>query len=55
MSEADTAAALGCSVGTVKRQASRALATLRQGSALAGFRPADSDCIEGDIIEGGLR
>jgi RNA polymerase sigma-70 factor (sigma-E family) len=32
MSEADTAAALGCSVGTVKSQASRALAALR-GSA----------------------
>jgi DNA-directed RNA polymerase specialized sigma24 family protein len=32
MSEAETAAALNCSVGTVKSQASRALATLR-GSA----------------------
>jgi RNA polymerase sigma-70 factor (sigma-E family) len=32
MSEAETAAALGCSVGTVKSQASRALAALR-GSA----------------------
>ena len=32
MSEAETAAALDCSVGTVKSQASRALAALR-GSA----------------------
>jgi len=30
MSEADTAATLNCSIGTVKSQASRALATLRQ-------------------------
>ena len=55
MSEADTAAALGCSVGTVKSQASRALVALRHGSALAGFLPTDSDRLEGDIIEGGLR
>jgi DNA-directed RNA polymerase specialized sigma24 family protein len=55
MSESETAAALGCSVGTVKSQASRALVTLRKDSALAGFRLADSDCAEGDIIEGGLR
>jgi RNA polymerase sigma-70 factor (sigma-E family) len=55
MSEADTAAALGCSVGTVKSQASRALVTLREGSALAGLRLAGSDGADGDIIEGGLR
>lgn len=33
MSEAETAAALNCSVGTVKSQASRALATLRKVTA----------------------
>jgi len=55
MSEADTATALGCSVGTVKSQASRALVAMRQGSALADFLPAEGNCLEGDIIEGGLR
>ena len=55
MSEADTSAALGCSVGTVKSQASRALVALRQGRALTGFLLTDGDCVEGDIIEGGLR
>jgi len=54
MSEADTAAALGCSVGTVKSQAARALLTLRQGSAPASPRLAEGDWVEGDIIEGGL-
>jgi len=48
LSEAETAAALNCSVGTVKSQASRALATLRKNaSALDGARGAD-------IVEGGL-
>jgi RNA polymerase sigma-70 factor (sigma-E family) len=45
LSEAETAAALNCSVGTVKSQASRALATLRK-SAIAQ---------DGDIVERGLR
>jgi RNA polymerase sigma-70 factor (sigma-E family) len=35
LSEIQTAAALGCSTGTVKSQASRALATLRSNPALA--------------------
>jgi RNA polymerase sigma-70 factor (sigma-E family) len=48
LSEAETAAALNCSVGTVKSQASRALATLRKNaSAPDGARGAD-------IVEGGL-
>jgi DNA-directed RNA polymerase specialized sigma24 family protein len=48
LSEAETAAALNCSVGTVKSQASRALATLRKTAAV---RNEDSE----DIVEGGLR
>jgi RNA polymerase sigma-70 factor (sigma-E family) len=48
LSEAETAAALSCSVGTVKSQASRALATLRRTA-----RVPNGD-IE-DIVEGGLR
>ena len=36
LSEADTAAALGCSVGSVKSQASRGLARLRVELAPAG-------------------
>ena len=65
MSEADTAAALDCSVGTVESQASRALATLRQIAGVTDDRPTDtaftgsglasSAAIEGDIIEGGWR
>jgi RNA polymerase sigma-70 factor (sigma-E family) len=54
MSEADTAAALGCSVGAVQRQASRAPVSLRRASAPADFWPTDRDYLEGDIIEGGL-
>jgi RNA polymerase sigma-70 factor (sigma-E family) len=49
LSEAETAAALNCSVGTVKSQASRALATLRKNAAASeGARGAD-------IVEGGMR
>lgn len=48
LSEAETAAALNCSVGTVKSQASRALATLRKS---AGIRDGDI----AHIVEGGQR
>jgi RNA polymerase sigma-70 factor (sigma-E family) len=49
LSEAETAAALNCSVGTVKSQASRALASLRKSAM------ADDGTRDADIIEGGLR
>ncbi len=45
LSETETAAALNCSVGTVKSQASRALATLRR----------DGIGRDEDIVEGGRR
>ena len=45
LSEAETAAALGCTVGTVKSQASRALATLRNIASVQSH----------DIVEGGIR
>ncbi|TVZ00929.1 SigE family RNA polymerase sigma factor [Trebonia kvetii] len=45
LSEAETAATLNCSVGTVKSQASRALATLRK----------DATTGDQDIVEGGRR
>ena len=46
MSEAATAQALNCSVGTVKSQASRALATLR-ATATSHDRAAGEDTVEG--------
>ena len=46
LSEAETAAALNCSVGTVKSQASRALATLR-ATATSPDRAAGEDTVEG--------
>ena len=52
LSEAETAAQLNCSVGTVKSQASRALATLRKTAAPGQPGGAESDR---DIVEGGLR
>jgi RNA polymerase sigma factor (sigma-70 family) len=55
MSEAETARALNCSVGTVKSQASRALAALRKNATVPGSAPADLGLIPGDVIEGGLR
>jgi RNA polymerase sigma factor (sigma-70 family) len=55
MSEAETAKALNCSVGTVKSQASRALATLRKDAAVSSSASADYGLVEGDVIEGGLR
>jgi RNA polymerase sigma-70 factor (sigma-E family) len=55
MSEADTAATLNCSVGTVKSQASRALAALRKDAAVPGSGRGDLGFISGDVIEGGLR
>jgi len=45
LSEAETAAALNCSVATVKSQASRGLAALRKGAVAPGP----------DIVEGGRR
>jgi RNA polymerase sigma-70 factor (sigma-E family) len=44
MSEAETAAALSCSVGTVKSQASRALAALRGSAELSG-----AELMEGEL------
>jgi RNA polymerase sigma-70 factor (sigma-E family) len=45
MSEAETAAALNCSVGTVKSQASRALATLRGSAELRD----SAELMEGEL------
>ena len=41
LTEADTAAALGCSVGTVKSHHARAMARLRTSAALADLAPAN--------------
>jgi RNA polymerase sigma-70 factor (sigma-E family) len=43
LSEAQTAAELGCSVGTVKSQASRAMVTLRSHPALAGLLTVEAN------------
>ena len=40
LSEAETAVLLGCSVGTVKSQAARGLARLREATGEAGARPS---------------
>ena len=65
LSEADTARVMGCTVGTVKSQASRALAALRRDGTVLGTGHADDagldsrfpggDYAEADIIEGGRR
>jgi RNA polymerase sigma-70 factor (sigma-E family) len=55
MSEAETAKALNCSVGTVKSQASRGLAALRKDAAVSGSRCEGYGLAQGDVIEGGLR
>jgi DNA-directed RNA polymerase specialized sigma24 family protein len=49
MSEAETAAALNCSVGTVKSQASRALATLRGSAELKGAELRGAELMEGEL------
>ena len=60
LSEAETAAALNCSVGTVKSQASRALATLRKTPDIRDRDIRDEETRDGNIrnqdtVEGGLR
>lgn len=60
LSESETAAALHCSVGTVKSQASRALATLRKAGlnsdgTLRNQDTRDQDTRDQNTVEGGLR
>jgi RNA polymerase sigma-70 factor (sigma-E family) len=50
LSEAQTAAALGCSVGSVKSQSARALARLR--TIINGPAAANGDCQEGAVRHG---
>jgi RNA polymerase sigma-70 factor (sigma-E family) len=49
MSEAETAIALNCSVGTVKSQASRALATLRGSAELKAAELSGTELREGEL------
>ncbi len=49
MSEAETAAALHCSVGTVKSQASRALATLRDSAELRPAEVSRPELLKGEL------
>jgi RNA polymerase sigma-70 factor (sigma-E family) len=57
LSEAETAAALNCSVGTVKSQASRGLAALRKDAVArgAGLDPGRDSGHSADTVEGGRR
>ena len=65
LSDAETARVMGCTVGTVKSQASRALVILRKDGDVRGIGFTDfshrADSVpddgfaEADIIEGGLR
>jgi RNA polymerase sigma-70 factor (sigma-E family) len=55
LSEADTARALNCSTGTVKSQASRALASLRKDGGIRDRVTSGDWVADGDVIEGGMR